>query len=127
MIFKNRLVIYTFLILGFTFVCFAMTVAFGGQNRPINDGPAFRIQATGTAGAVSLPPIRDITAQPPVTDVVIYPTFGTSIVQSATPAPTQTTAPTATLPPAPTKTPTPIVIIVYPTFGTSIPPTQINP
>ena len=121
-IFKNRLVIFTMLIIGVTFVCLAMSAAFGGKHMPVNGDPGtVRIQATATAGRaiVQQPPIRDITSQPPVTDVVIYPTFGTSIVQpSATPAPTQTQ------PPAPTKTPTPIVIVIYPTFGTFVPPTH---
>ncbi len=118
-ILKNRLVIFTMLILGVTFVCLAMSAAFGGKHMPVNGEPGtVRIQATTTAGRAIMqqPPIRDITQEPPVTDVVIYPTFGTSIVQ-----------PTATQPPAPTRTPTPIVIVIYPTFGTSVPPTPTQP
>ena len=125
-ILKNRLVIFTMLIIGMTFVCLAMSAAFGGQHMPVNGEPGVRIQTTATATAeraiMQQPPIRDITAQPPVTDVVIYPTFGTSIVQ-----PTATPAPTQTQPPAPTRTPTPIVIVIYPTFGTFVPPTPTQP
>ena len=118
-ILKNRLVIFTMLIIGMTFVCLAMSAAFGGKHMPVNGDPGtVRIQATATAGRaiVQQPPIRDITPEPPMTDVVIYPTFGTSIAQ-----------PTATQPPAPTRTPTPIVIVIYPTFGTFVPPTPTQP
>ena len=87
-IFKNRLVIFTMLILGVTFICLAMSAAFGGTHMPVNGEPGtVHIQATATAGRaiVQQPPIRDITSQPPVTDVVIYPTFGTFVP----PTPTQ--------------------------------------